>query len=562
MPDFEEKSIAESSSSVSADPASGISASTGPSRGAERTRSPERELMQSGVSATGSTEAPLTRHETFILLASVLVVALCGIAYELTIATVSSYLLGNSVYQFSITVGLFMFAMGIGSYLTRYFSRNLVETFVWVEVIVALLGGLTCTLLFTVFPHYAAYKPVMFGLILVIGACVGIEIPLLTRLLSQNASLRQSIASVLSLDYLGALIGSVAFPILLLPQFGLFRASFAVALLNIAVAFVTIITFRSRLKRSRSIQFVAAGVLTVLLVGLGYSLRIQEFAEGRLFAETIIFRKQTAYQRIVVSRDERSAKIRLFLDGHIQFAEQDEYRYHEALVHPLLAQPGPRRKILVLGGGDGMVCRELLKYPDVESIDLVDLDPGVTELCRTMGKIRALNGDSLDHPKVTVHHEDAFTFVRRYRDTYDRCIIDLPDPRDEQLNKLYSVEFYRLLERALTAGGSFCTQSTSPYFARPAYWCIVETVEAAGFSVIPYQVTVPSFSIWGFTLARKGEPLARLSIDRELGLRFLNDRTLAAAQTFPPDMAKLDELPVNSIYLPRLYELYLKSLKN
>jgi len=240
--------------------------------------------------------AAQSQSQLAVLMFSVLIVGLCGITYELIIATVSSYLLGDSVYQFSITIGLFMFAMGVGSYLTKRLEGDLVVRFVYIEIAVALVGGLSSTLLFAVFPYYAYYKPVMYTLIFVIGALVGLEIPILTRILSRVDSLRDSIANVLSLDYVGALIGSVAFPLLLLPHMGLFRASYAIGLLNIAVVFFTLIVFGRQLA-GRWVCMAAAVVVTLILAaGVIYSSRIRDFAEARLyFAHTVSLHKQTPY---------------------------------------------------------------------------------------------------------------------------------------------------------------------------------------------------------------------------------------------------------------------------
>jgi len=218
--------------------------------------------------SNGSAVSELTPFQTGWLLLSVLIVALCGIAYELIIAAVSSYLLGNSIAQFSITIGLFMFAMGIGSYLTKFIHENLVERFVQIEIAVALIGGLSAALLFVVFPYYALYKPVMYSLILIIGTLVGLEIPLLTRILARSASFSESLAHVLSLDYVGALIGSVGFPIILLPSLGLFRSSFAIGLLNISVAWIALTLLGKSHPGVRRFWVHAVFVICVLVVAL------------------------------------------------------------------------------------------------------------------------------------------------------------------------------------------------------------------------------------------------------------------------------------------------------
>ena len=506
----------------------------------------------------------LTKHQTGWLLLSVLIVALCGIAYELIIAAVSSYLLGNSVAQFSITIGLFMFAMGIGSYLTKFIHEQLVERFIQIEIAVAFVGGLSAALLFVVFPYYALYKPVMYGLILLIGTLVGLEIPLLTRILSRSASFSESLAHVLSLDYIGALIGSVSFPLLLLPSLGLFRSSFAIGLLNISVAVIALTMFGTSHPKVRGYWKYALLVLGILLAGLFASGLITQFAEGQLFADEMIYTKQTPYQRIVLTSHPRNGEVRLYLDGHLQFAALDEHRYHESLVHPVMSLGKAPKKILVLGGGDGLAIREVLKFPTVESIELVDIDPSMTELSKRFAVIRKLNSDSLIDPRVQIIHADAFNYVQqayaRLKGTgawYDRIIVDLPDPHSEVLNKLYCVEFYKLIHRILSTDGAFVTQSSSPVITREAFWCIEATIKAADFRVVPCRTHLNSFGEWGFQIAVKTtNPIDLRKIHlADLPRKYLSNEILENSQVFALDNGRVPS-PVNSLFEPKLYMLY------
>jgi spermidine synthase len=501
----------------------------------------------------------LSAPQLVILLLSILLVALCGIAYELIIGTVSSYLLGNSVYQFSITIGLFMFAMGVGAYVSKLFIKGLLAAFVGIEIAISLVGGVCSLVLFLVFPYYYFYKPVMYTLIIVIGALVGLEIPILTRIISRTQSLRLSIAHVLSLDYLGALIGSVAFPLLFLPHLGLFRSSFVIGLINIFVAFVNVYAFRNNLKRPLLVGLLSAAIAAGLVGFTVAASYITGYAESRLFVDDVVYRHHSPYQRIILTQSSRTGELRLYLDGHLQFGEKDEYRYHEALVHPVMSVPGPRERVLILGGGDGMVAREVLKYGNVQQIDLVDLDAAVTDLCSTFPAIRRINGDSLRDPRVIIHNLDAFVFVRETRDKFHRVIIDLPDPHNESLSKLYAVEFYRILARRLAEGGLVVTQSSSPFFAREVYWCITRTLEAAGFSTYSYHVAVPAFGVWGFNLAAFGKPPPR-SFTISVPTRYLTDEAISAAGVFGRDICRLDG-PINSVFEPKLYQLYLKAVE-
>lgn len=533
------------------------------------TTAPSETVSADAAASGASGGAFLTPHQVAALMGCVLVVAVCGIVYELLIATVSSYLLGNSVYQFSITIGLFMFAMGVGAYLSKKLEDGLLAWFVGVELLLALLGGFSSTLLFLVFPYAGLYVPTMYGLILAVGAMVGLEVPILVRVIAQpmeegggagqgRASVRESLAHVLSLDYLGALVGSVAFPLVLLPHLGLLRSGFAVGLLNAGVALATAVVLRGRVRQPGRMIGVCALAAATLAAGLLGATRLIEFAEGRLFADPIVYREQTPYQRIVITRAPVTGEHRLYLDGHIQFAQIDEYRYHEALVHPLMSAPGGHARVLILGGGDGLAAREVLRYDDVQRIDLVDLDPAVTALGASFPPFVELNGGSLHDPRVHVHHTDAFSFLLDPPRRYDRIIMDLPDPHDAALSKLYSVEFYRLAAQALTPGGLVVTQASSPFFTRRAYWCIRRTMEAAGYQVTSYHAVVPSFGgMWGFHLGGPAGAPDRLRAD--VPTRYLTPALLEAAQVFGADAGPVPT-PVNSIFRPVLYRLYYTAL--
>ena len=503
----------------------------------------------------------LTSRQTSVLLVSILVVALCGIVYELIIAAIGSYLLGNSVIQFSLTIGLFMFAMGAGSYLSRHITRDLLLNFIRVEIAISLVGGICSLLLFLTFSYYRPlYQPVMYCLILVIGSLVGIEIPLLTRILSDQSrrEFKDALAEVFSLDYLGALIGSIAFPLLILPNLGLVRSSFVIGLLNILIAIINVALFREMLPRARQLLTGSIGIGVGLIVFCFFGTRLTTFVEQRLYADTIIFREQSPYQRIVLSQAYGTKEHRLYIDGHLQFAEKDEYRYHESIVHPVMAIPGEKKRILILGGGDGLVAREVFRWPQVEHVDLVDIDPTITKVCDELAPIRKLNEGALSNPKISLHHTDAFSFVRDVTTPYHRIIIDLPDPHNEALNKLYSREFYRMVKHALGDDGYLACQSASPFQTRDAYWCIAASMQSAGLETIPYHCAIPSFGIWGFHLAGKHDFTLDNIEPFPKNLRYLNPDVLRSSQVFSDDIAQVETEP-NTIGSPHLYHLYLRN---
>ncbi len=506
------------------------------------------------------TYSKFTNKQTGILLISILVVALCGIVYQLIISTVSSYLLGNSVYQFSMTIGFFMFSMGIGSYLSKLLNDNLVQNFIAIEIAIALVGGISSLALLLAFPMVRAlYDTVMFSLIFIIGALVGMEIPLLTGILSNKKRIRDSIADVMSLDYLGALVGSVAFPLVLLPQLGLIRSSFAIGLITILTALTSIYFFRKHLKHPKTLTLISLVVLILLVVFTVYGTRLSSYAEKHLYFDQIIYKKQTQYQRIVVTQSNINKEHRLYIDGHIQFSSRDEYRYHESLVHPLLSVKGKKENVLVLGGGDGLAVREIIKHDDVKLIHLVDIDPEMTKIAKRLYLLSKLNEHSLDSEKLTVFNQDAFTFINKAGMLYDRVIIDMPDPHNEAINKLYSKEFYTMIRKRMSPQGILVTQSSSPFFTHKTFWSIEKTLDAVFEDTLSYHVTIPSFGIWGFNMARMNAEIPT-NFRFDVKTKFMDESTMQASMIFGKDTQKV-KVPVNTIMEPKLYQLYLDDLK-
>ena len=504
---------------------------------------------------------PLTREldtkQIFALLISLLVAAICGIVYELIISTISSYLLGNSVYQFSLTIGVFMFSMGLGSIVTKYLNTQYIENFIFVEILLALIGGGTGLALFLVFPYAREYyELVSLSLIVIIGALVGMEIPILTTALAEFRSTKHSIADVMSFDYLGALIGSLLFPLVLLPKLGLIETSFVVGLLNLIVAALTTFIFWTHLKHKEITKYLL--VVTAILISLGiyYGNNLTKYAEKHLYFDQIVFEQQTPYQKLVFTRSVTNSDHRLFIDGHIQFSSRDEYRYHEFLVHPVMSIPGKRNRVLILGGGDGLALREVLKYKDVEEVILVDIDPAMTEFGKDFPTMVRLNDSAYQDKRVKVVNDDAFVYLNQPLKKFDRVIIDMPDPHNEAINKLYSTQFYELVRRAMPESGYMVTQSSSPFYTRTAYWIIAETLGVPFKSVASYQFSLPSFGVWGFHMA-SSKTIHIGEIIIEVPTRAITELSLKAAMVFSKDLQRPSE-PVapNSAMKPNLYIVY------
>ena len=474
------------------------------------------------------------------LLASVFVVAACGLVYELSAAALSSYLLGDSVLQFSTIIGSYLFAMGVGSWLSRYVERQLPAHFLRIELLVALVGGALPALLFLANAYVpGAFRLLLYGLVMLVGTLVGLEIPLVMRILQRNVVLKNLVSQVLTFDYLGALAVSVAFPLILVPQLGMIRTGLLFGFMNAAVAVWALWLFRHELRRIRAHALACALALAALAGAFVLADRITTLAEDRFYQDRIVFSATSPYQRIVVTRGLLGH--RLFLNGNLQFAERDEYRYHEALVHPAMAAQGAPKKVAVLGGGDGMAVREILKYPSVESVTLVELDPNMTRLFTDHETLAALNGHSLSSPKLKIVNTDAFQWLQQRSaggdDLFDVIVVDFPDPTNFAIGKLYTNSFYALLEKRLSASGYAVIQTTSPLVARKSFWTVVGTIESVGLTAAPYHAHVPSFGEWGYVIASR-RPY-RMPDALPAGLRFLSPSTLPLMFDFPLDMARV-----------------------
>jgi spermidine synthase len=469
------------------------------------------------------------------LLASVFVVAACGLVYELAAGTLASYLLGDSILQFSTVIGTYLFAMGVGSYLSRFFERQLVAHFLRIELLVGLAGGLMPAALFALQSLAApSFRFALYVLVLLVGVLVGLEIPLVMRILKRHA-LKNLVSQVLTFDYLGALAVAIAFPLLLVPHLGLIRTGAFFGLLNAAVAVWALLLFRGELRRFAAHAVACALTITALLAAFVAADRVTTWAEDRFYADHVLYSETSAYQRVVVTASKQG--VRLFLNGNLQFHSRDEYRYHEALVHPAMAAHGAPKQVLVLGGGDGMALREILKYPSVEHVTLVELDPHMTQLFSTQPLLRGLNADSLLSPKLKVVNADAFAWLEQTTDSFDVIVVDFPDPTNFSIGKLYTASFYRLIDQHLNASGFAVVQTTSPLIARKSFWTVATTIEAAGLATTPYHTHVPSFGEWGFILASR-RPF-RMPTALPAGLRFLSVADLPTLFNFPLDMARV-----------------------
>ncbi len=496
---------------------------------------------------------------TPLLFLNVIIIATCGLIYELLAGTLSSYVLGDSVTQFSFIIGIYLFAMGVGSYLSRFIDRNVAEKFIDIELAVAVVGGFSAPLLFLTFAYVSFFGVVLYSMVFVIGVLVGLEIPLLMRILKDELDFKELVSRVLALDYIGALVASLLFPIFLVPKLGLIRTSLLFGMLNAGVALWATWLLEPLIANRKLTMLRVKGFVVLALLGIALikADSLTTLAEDGLFPDQIVYAKSSPYQRIVVTRGKTGHS--LFLNGNLQFNSFDEYRYHEALVHPAFAAfDGEPKRVLVLGGGDGLALREILKYRSVESVQLVDLDPMMTDLSKALPALAELNHNALDDPRVSVTNADAFVWLdSAIMEPFDVAIVDFPDPNNFALGKLYSTRFYNLLKQKLTSDSAVVVQCTSPLIARRSFWSIIKTLESAGYDTKPYQTAVPSFGVWGYALA-KLKPFVTPSKPRDVELKFLNQSSFASMFEFPTDMTMPEgEIETNRLdnqALVRYYE--------
>ncbi|MGM0843421.1 MAG: polyamine aminopropyltransferase [Bacillota bacterium] len=497
------------------------------------------------------------------------IVSICGIIFEVLFGAAGSYILGDGVKQYTLTISLFLTGMGIGASVSEKVTKNLIVSFIWIELLIGLIGGLSIFTLFgvTAFLGEGTDAFFLYAVTALVGALTGVELPILIRKANEiGETLNRSTARVLFSDYAGGLIGGLLFVYLLRPQLGLVKTAFVVALVNVIVALWLIVYFKDEITAFK--KHAAAGIMIFifLLSGVFWGEEMAFTFEQKLYRDPIVHSENTNYQQIILTKEQ--GDLRMYLDGQLQFSSSDEYRYHETLVHPAMAAAERKENILVLGGGDGLAIRELRKYQEVKNITLVDLDPRVVELAEENSSIAELNEYAFEDERVEVVNQDAFNFMEQSEGLYDVILVDLPDPNNESLNKLYTMEFYQLLRNHLPPGGSIMVQSTSPTFATEVYWSIDKTIQAADLNTANLHVDIPSFGDWGFILASREEPsLSNLSVEVET--KFLTDEVLQGLGTFGKDIDSFitDEkgnevkLEINTLINPNLIQKYEKAWK-
>lgn len=443
----------------------------------------------------------LTKKNILVSIA-VFVAGLCSIVYELLISTTATYFLGNSIKQFSLIIGIYLFAMGVGAFVSKFYKHKTLSFFIKIEYLLGLIGGLSVPFMYFLFVSVSADNMQFFTwmLIFIIGLLTGMEVPLLTYAFT-NAKFEDNLANVLSLDYLGGLIATLIFPFVLLPFIGLYYSSLLFGIINISLGIFLAISLFGHKRKIIALGSIPALLLVVLMICGNSLLNVWDM---KIYKAPILIKKQTPHQLIVVTKKQKD--VRLYLNRVIQFSSLDEYRYHETLVHPVMLSQVNPKKVLILGGGESLAAREVLKHPSVTQIDIVDLDTNIFELAQNNKTFIEINHNAASHPKVNLITEDAFTFLGSNTTQYDVVISDLPDPNSEATAKLYTKQFFMLAKRALTPNGCFITQAGEIYFSNTAYSCIVNTMRTVFPHISELHSYVPSFGDWGFVIASSAAP--------------------------------------------------------
>jgi spermidine synthase len=480
------------------------------------------------------------RFARTILALSMLIMGACGIIYEYTLGVLGNNLIGSSHEQIFVIIGIMMFGMGLGAVVQKRIVGSLVDRFLFIELLLGFVGGVSTLVIYATFVYSTSYWILMYAFALAIGVLIGLEIPLLIRINAEYArSLRTNLSDILCMDYVGSLVGALIFTYILLTRLSVGRISLVLGCVNTLLAIGGLVYFWPLVRRPRPLALASGLTMLFLLLSLvkvdGWTASLEQ----RCFEDPIVHSETTKYQHLVLTK--RGERLRLYINGHQQFCSQDEVIYHETLVHVPMSVVRRRQRVLILGGGDGLALREVLRYGDVQRVTLVDIDPAVVRLATEHPDLIRLNRaafhdarvhtirahgvspgkkiavtartklanqlvDQTEYPLAEVHVVtiDADLFVREVGETYDVAILDFPDPKNVELAKLYSVNFYRALARRLAPEAVVSVQSTSPYQATKVFLCIGKTLRAAGFRALPFQDHLPSFGDWGWHLAWLG----------------------------------------------------------
>ncbi|RAG83691.1 polyamine aminopropyltransferase [Streptacidiphilus pinicola] len=427
-----------------------------------------------------------------MVLLAAFVCAACGLVYELELVALGSYLLGDSVTQASVVLSVMVCAMGVGSLLAKRFTLRPAASFALVESLLALVGGLSVIALYGCYVWLGHYQVALVGFASLIGLLIGAEIPLLMTLMQRirRQEAGRAVADLFAADYVGALVGGLAFPFLLLPTLGQLTGALLTGVVNtVAGGLIAFWLFRAEpAPRVRLLLGLCSGVVVVVLaLAWAGSGAFERAAQRRLYGGPVRVSAQSRFQQIILTggaggTDRSADAARLYLSGRLAVCGHDQAAYHADLTRPAL-RGGRRARVLVLGGGDGLAARQILAAPGVRRVTVVEQDPVLLRLGTDDPVLRELNGAALADPRVQTVTADAFGWLRTapvQEHPYDVIVADLPSAGLDAADKLYTREFYGLVRRMLAPGGRLVVH------AADHLWSVADTLRAVGLTPHAY----------------------------------------------------------------------------
>ncbi|NQX81659.1 MAG: polyamine aminopropyltransferase [Flavobacteriaceae bacterium] len=499
-----------------------------------------------------------------ILKLAIFATGVSGIVAEYILSTLATYFLGNSVLQWTMIVSIMLFSMGLGARFSSKINGNLLKKFIFIEFLLSTVVAFSSLIVYSSSIYSDIVGILIYIMAIFIGLLIGMEIPLVMRINEEFQSLKSNVSSILENDYYGSLVGGAFFAFVGLPYLGLTYTPFILGFVNLFVAVLLFYYLYKEIDiKSRKQIFISlASVVCLITVGVFVSKPIIKYGEQVKYKDTVVFSKQTKYQKIVITQWKDDYW--LYINGNQQLSSFDEELYHEPLVHPIMSLYKHPQDILVLGGGDGCAVRELLKYPSVKNITLVDLDPEMTNLGKDNPIMVDMNNNSMHSEKLTILNTDGYNFIENTDKYFDVIIIDLPDPKTIELSRLYSYEFYKKCNKQLRKQGMIITQAGSPYFANDAFICIDKTIEKAGFTTMRLHNQILTLGEWGWIMGAKSiqkENLKKelLSLEFEgLDTKWINNDAMKLMTSFGKDFYRkqTDSININSIHKPVLSDYY------
>lgn len=555
---------------------------------------------------TSPSKSRLLGHD-ILLITVMAVLAGCGLIYEYLLSHYAGRVLGSVESAIYAMIGTMIVAMGLGAFLARWF-KDAFTAFAWLESIIALVG-MGCILaiagviavsyslphlfssifnlppdvvlhgyVFQKLQEWSRFLPYVFGLVL--GLFIGMEIPLIARIRQHvyGRFLENNAGTIYGADYIGAGIGAAIWVSIMLAM-PIMQAAAWTALFNILAGLAFLWRYHAHVRFAKALLVCHIVLLAlfgfILVMGSSWMNSLSNV----LYKDKVIYSQATKYQHVVLterlSKNQPAPITDLYLNGRLQFSSIDEQIYHSMLVYPAMLASNRHDSVLIIGGGDGLALRDVLKWP-VNDVTLIDLDAQLLNLFghkdgdftapeSISKRLLALNKQSMLDPRANIIVGDAFLEIERLLDQgkqFDTILIDLPDPNHPDLNKMYSDYFYNHVRQLLASDGAMAVQSTSPYHAKKAFLSIAKTVKAAGFDYVEqYQQNIPSFGQWGWTIATKmGQPASgRIKNISAMPVpsRWVSKEYLLASFVFPNQyFEQVKSIKVNRLGSGQLYDYY------